>query len=97
MHNKNKWFSFLYRTRVKLHKGQTPIINLSLVFMLLALMSAPWLAVGGGIAALALGYRFSIERESPDFTGDWDEVVQGAAENVKSAVDGLHSHTDDQE
>ena len=41
----------------------------------------------GGIIALALGYRFSVERNAPEFSGDWNEVVRDAAENVKNAVD----------
>jgi len=84
-----KWFSFFYRTRVKVHKGQVPILNLSLLFTLLAVGSAPWVAVGGLIAALALGYRFSVERDSPDFCGDWDTVVQDAAQNVRQTVDSV--------
>ena len=83
----SRWFNLLYCTRVKVHKGQTPIINLSFIFTLLAAMSAPWVAVAGIIAALALGYRFRIERNSPDFCGDLDAVVHDAARNVQQAVD----------
>ncbi len=85
---KNNWFSFLYRTRVKVCKDQTTIINLSLVFMILAVSTAPWLAVAGLIIALALGYRFSIEKNAPQFSGDFDEVMRDAAQNVRNAVDG---------
>ena len=86
---KNGWFSALYRTRVKVHKDETVIINLSLIFSLLAVGSAPWVAVAGLIAALALGYRFSVVRNDPDFGGSFDEVMQNAARNVKSAVDSV--------
>jgi len=85
---KNNWFSVLYRTRVKVCKEQTTIINLSLIFSLLAVSTAPWLAVVGLIIALALGYRFSIEKSAPQFSGDFDEVMRDAAQNVKNAVDG---------
>jgi len=85
---KNNWFSFLYRTRVKVCKGQTIIINLSFLFSLLAVSTAPWLAVAGLIIALALGYRFSIEKNAPQFSGDFDEVMRDAAQNVRDAVDG---------
>lgn len=85
-------FSFLYRTRVKVHKGSICIINLSILFCLLAVGSAPWLAAAGGIIALALGYRFSVERNAPEFSGDWNEVVRDAAENVKNAVDSLNGN-----
>ena len=85
---KNRWFSLFYRTRVRVFKDDIVIVNLSLIFVLLAVMSAPWLVVGGLIAALALGYRFSIERNAAQFSGDFNEVVRDAAQNVRDAVDG---------
>ena len=85
---RNNWFSVLYRTRVKVCKEQTPILNLSLIFSLLAVATAPWLVVAGLIIALALGYRFSIEKNAPQFSGDFDEVVRDAAQNVKDTFDG---------
>lgn len=84
----NRWFSFFYRTRVRVCKGETVILNLSLLFSLLALLSAPWLAAAGFLIAMALGYRFSIEKNAPHFSGDFDEVMQGAARNVRDAMDG---------
>lgn len=85
----NNIFSFLYRTRVKVTKGDVNVINLSIIFMLVAVCSAPWVAVIGLIAALALGYRFSIKRGDPDFSGDFQDVVKDAAGNVKAAVDSV--------
>ena len=85
---RNNWFSVLYRTRVKVCKEQTPILNLSLIFSLLAVSTAPWLVAAGLIIALALGYRFSIEKNAPQFSGDFDEVVRDAAQNVKDTFDG---------
>lgn len=82
----NRWFAFLYRTRFKVAKGDTPILNLSLIFALLTVFSAPWLAVAGLMVALALGYRFSIERNASGFSGSFNEVVHTAAENVRSMV-----------
>lgn len=87
--NRNRWFSVLYRTRVKVYKEDTPIVNLSVLFTILAAASAPWVAVAGFIAALALGYRFGVERNAAGFTSDLDEVVHSAAKNVKSAVDSV--------
>lgn len=84
---KNNWFSILYRTRVKVCKEETNIINLSLLFSLLALLSAPWLVVVGFVIALALGYRFSIEKNASGFCGNFDEVIRDAAQNVKDVVD----------
>lgn len=88
-HRGGNVFSFLYRTRIKVDKGSTPILNLSLIFSILAVCSAPWLAVIGLVVALMLGYRFSIERNSSDFNGDFDEIVKNAATNVKSTVDNV--------
>lgn len=82
-------FSFLYRTRVKVNKGSTPILNLSIIFSILAVCSAPWLAVIGLVIAVILGYRFSIERNAEGFSGDFQEVVKDAATNVKSTVDSV--------
>ena len=84
---KNNWFSILYRTRVKVCKEETTIINLSLLFSLLALLSAPWLVVAGFVIALALGYRFSIEKNASGFCGNFDEVIRDAAQNMKDMVD----------
>ena len=89
-HRQNNWFSFLYRTRVKVCKDQITIVNLSLIFTVLGGSTAPWLAVAGLIIALALGYRFSIEKNAPQFSGDFDEVVRDAAQNVKNTIDGSH-------
>ena len=85
----NHIFSFLYRTRVKVNKGETPILNLSLIFSLLVVVSAPWVAVAGLIIALVLGYRFSIERNAAAFSGDFDAVVKDAAGSVKAVVDSV--------
>ncbi len=86
---KRHWFSVFYGTRIHVRKDETPIINLSLLFTLLAILSAPWLAVAGAIVALALGYQFSIQKNAPGFSADLEDVVQGAARNVKNAVDSI--------
>ena len=87
--NTSNWFSMLYRTRIRVDKGDVSIINLSLLFCVLAVLTAPWLMAGGAIAALALGYRFAIEKNAPGFSGDFDEVVRDAARNVQNVVDGV--------
>ena len=76
-------FSFWYTTRVYVTKEDTTIVNLSLLFVVLATLFAPWVAAFGFIAALALGYRFSIEKNDPHFSADLDEVVRDAAQNIK--------------
>jgi hypothetical protein len=89
MENKNRIFSFLYGNRVKVSKASTPVINLSLIFCILAVLTAPWLVVGGAVAALALGYKFGFERNAAAFCGDFDAVVKNAADNVRAAVDNV--------
>ena len=76
-------FSFWYTTRVHVTKEDTTIVNLSLVFVVLSTLLAPWVAAFGFVAALALGYRFSINKKDPHFSADLDEVVRGAAQNIK--------------
>jgi len=93
--DKNNLFSFLYRTRVKVFKGDLPIVNLSLLFFILSLLSAAWLVVIGSIVGLIMGYRFEMEKNSPDFGGSFRNMVQGAAGNVKNAVDSFAKSNDE--
>ena len=92
--NKNGIFSFLYCNRVKVSKGSTPILNLSLAFGLLTLLTAPWLVIGGVIVALMLGYKFSFERNAAGFSNDFDAVVKDAASNVRNAVEEVADRFD---
>ena len=43
-----RWFSFLYRTRVMVHQGDIPIVNLSLAFALLVRAMGRSRRAGGG-------------------------------------------------
>ena len=92
---KNGIFSTLYCNRVKINKSGTPILNLSLLFSLLAVLTAPWLVVGGVIVALALGYKFGFERNAAGFCNDFDTVVKGAASNVRNVVDNVTDRVED--
>jgi hypothetical protein len=79
-------FSILYRTRFKAVKGDKTVVNLSLLFSVIALLSAPWLVVGGLIAALLTGCRFAIDREGRGFEQRFDNVVKNAATRVRNAL-----------
>lgn len=82
-----RWFSFLYRTRVMVHQGDIPIVNLSPG---LCAARGGQRAMGRGRRAgggAALGYRIHVERNAPGFSGDFQQVVHDAAEHVKAAVD----------
>ncbi|NLI21479.1 MAG: DUF4342 domain-containing protein [Clostridiales bacterium] len=85
--NRDKgFFSVMYRTRFKASKNGTTVVNLSLLFSLIALLSAPWLVILGLLAALVMGYRFSIDRDGLGFEQRFEDVVRNAAVNVKQAV-----------
>lgn len=87
--NGRNFFSFLYRTRIKVAKGDVTIVNLSLLFSILSLLCAPWLVIIGAIVAVLLGYRFSLVKNAQGFSGNVNEVFRGAADNVKSAVNSF--------
>jgi hypothetical protein len=98
-------FTFLYRTRILITKGDATVVNLSILFSIIALLCSPWLVVIGAIVALVLGYRFSLEKNAVGFAKDFEHVVKDAADNVKNVVenatkkadrqDGNDSHGDD--
>ena len=91
---KTGFFSLLYRTRIVITKDNTTILNLSILFGIIALLTAPWLVVIGAIVALVLGYKFAIDRNATAFDKDFEHVVKDAAENVKQVVENVTgSHT----
>ncbi len=87
---KNGFFDFissLYRARVKVSKGETSILNLSLLFSIVVAIASPHILILGVILMLVLGYRFSFTRNDPAFEADnLERMVRSAAENVKSSV-----------
>jgi len=81
---------FLYKLRFVVKKGRITIINLSSLFVLLVLSTAPHVCVIGLIVALLLGYRISIERDSLDFADESvDDMVKKARRNVHNTVSGF--------
>lgn len=90
----NHIFNKLYANRIVIKRNGESIINLSLIFCLIALLTAPWLVIGGAIAALALGYKFHYARNVAAFTGNLDEVVADAKNNVRSVVDSVTDRID---
>lgn len=87
----NGIFSRLYRTRVIIDKDGVRIANISLLYTLIAALTAPWLFLGSVIAVLALGYRFHVVRNAAEFCGDFNTVVEEVKGNVRSAVDSFTS------
>ena len=80
----------LYQFRVKVHKGDTPVINLSVIFAAIALLFAPHVTIIGIIAAMILGYRFSFSQMDEDFASDnLKQTVKNAAENARATVNSV--------
>ena len=98
--NRGPFLRFLqkmYRTRVKVHKDKTVIINLSALFVALAvILFSPHLAIVSLILSLILGYRISIDTNDEAFQGeDLKEIVSGAAANVKRTVSDISREIND--
>lgn len=92
----NHIFNKLYANRIVVKRHGESIINLSLIFCIIAFLTAPWLVIGGAIAALVLGYKFTYARNVASFTGSFDEVVADAKNNVRNVVDSVTDRTDAQ-
>ena len=77
----------LYRCRVKVQKGKTPIVNFSVLFGALCLILAPHMTIFGFILSLILGYQFSFTKLDEDFASDsLEKMVKNAAQNAKNSV-----------
>ena len=92
----NSLFNKLYANRIVFKREGATITNLSLLFCIIAFLTAPWLVIGGAIAALALGYKFGYARNAADFVSDFDTVVQDAKNNVRTVVDAVTNQNDQQ-
>ena len=80
----------LYRCRVKVHKGDVPVLNLSVIYAAACLLFAPHITVAGIIIAMILGYRFSFSQMDADFASEnLKTTVKNAAENARATVSNL--------
>ena len=80
----------LYRTRVKIRKGETSIFNVSVIFAGLCLLFAPHMTIAGIIVSLILGYQFSFTSMDPDFASEnLEKMVKNAAQNARSSVSSV--------
>ena len=91
---RNKFMNFIqkmYRTRVKVKKGDTVIINLSVLFTALAvILFSPHLTILSLILGLLLGYRISIDTDDEAFREERIEnLVKNAGNHVKNAVNDI--------
>ena len=80
----------LYRSRVKIRKGNTNIFNVSVLFSALCLLLAPHMTIAGVIVSMILGYQFSFSAMDPDFASEsLEKMVKSAAQNAKSSVSSV--------
>jgi len=83
-------FQVLYRMRMKIKKDDITIINLSVLFLIIALLFSPWVFVIGLLLALVLGYRIRIDRKSMEFEDiSLEDTLRHAGDNIKHTVDSL--------
>ena len=80
----------LYRSRIKIRKGDTSIVNVSVLFGGLCLLLAPHMTIAGVIVSMILGYQFSFSGMDPEFASDsLEKMVKNAAQNAKSSVSNV--------
>ena len=80
----------LYRSRIKIRKGDTSIVNVSVLFGGLCLLLAPHMTIAGVIISMILGYQFSFSGMDPEFASDsLEKMVKNAAQNAKSSVSNV--------
>ena len=80
-------FQRLYRSRVRIQKGETPVINLSVLFCGFCALFAPYICIAGVIVSMILGYKFSFSKMDSDFRSDnLEKMVKNAAQNAKASV-----------
>lgn len=83
-------FNRLYRTRVRVFRGDVTIANISLLFFIFSLLVAAWLVLIGAVVALLLGYRIILERNSAAFSSETlENMVKNAGTNVRSTVSAI--------
>ena len=81
------WLHTCYRARIKIHREETPILNISAIFAALALVISPYLVIIGVITCLILGYKFTFVKHDHAFDGEnLGQTVRNAAENMKASV-----------
>lgn len=80
----------LYRSRVKIRKGDTTVFNVSVLFSGLCLLLAPHMTIAGIIVSMILGYQFSFTGMDPDFASEnLEKMVKSAAQNAKASVSSV--------
>ncbi len=92
---KKNVFQFLYRLRLKIKKDDITIVNLSILFLIFALLFSPWVVICGILFALVLGYHIRIDRRSREFEDvSLQDTLKHAGENLKHTVESIIRETE---
>lgn len=76
-----------YRARVKVHRQDTAILNISALFAVVSLLISPHLVILGVILSIILGYKITLDKHDHAFDGEnLERTVRHAAENAKNSV-----------
>ena len=90
------FFQLLYRFRLKIKKDDITIVNLSVLFLVFAVLFSPWVVIIGLLCALVLGYRIRLDSKSREFEDiSLEDTIKHAGENIKHTVDSLIRDTDE--
>ncbi len=71
------------QTRFMVIGNGKPVINLPILFVIIALFVSPWLVLGAAIVCILVGYRISISALSDESNERIERMVKSAADNVK--------------
>lgn len=89
-------FTKLFRFRVLVKKGDVTIVNLSVLFTLVASIISPHLLFLSLLLILVLGYRITFDRNSADFSKDnLETMVKNTAHNVRETVSSFAKEIED--
>ena len=62
--DKNSLLAFFRRSYVHVAKEESVILHIPVWAAVIGTVLAPWLAVIGGVAAIALGYTISVKKDA---------------------------------
>ena len=76
-----------YRIRIQVRHGEDIILNLSLIYLLIALVTSPYLVVISLLVALLMGYRVKVCRACGALSQvDLEDTFRHAADNMRASV-----------
>ena len=85
---------FLLRLHLKITKGDTCIVNLNALVMIIAALAAPYLVLAGLILSLVLGYKLRLNRSAS--ADSVEEMLKTARKNVRQTVSRFMQESEQQ-